>query len=148
MRRLALAALAVCLAAPAAAQHGTSQTPPPSDARCHRLSSVDGDTVVLPLGGATMTGLRLRVEGLDAPEMNGRCPEERALAQEARDEFARLASPCALVTTDFLADRYGRLLARVFTRDGQEIAALLIRRGLARPYDGTGPRGGWCPAGR
>lgn len=134
------------LAAPAFAQQGTSSQPPPADARCHPLTEVDGDSAILPLSGGTVTGIRLRILGIDTPELRGRCPEERAKAQEARDTFARLASPCAKVTTDFRTDAYGRVLARVFTRDGREIGPILIGMGLARAYDGTGPRGSWCPA--
>jgi len=40
-------------------------------------------------------------------------------------------------------DRYRRLLAVVRDRQGRDVAAVLIREGLARPYGGE-RRAGWC----
>ena len=45
-------------------------------------------------------------------------------------------------------DRYGRTLATAKTPTGADMAAPLIRAGLARPSEGRGPRGGWCTPGR
>jgi endonuclease YncB( thermonuclease family) len=39
---------------------------------------------------------------------------------------------------------YRRTLAVVRGRGGQSIADIMIRERLVRPYDGLGPRRGWC----
>jgi micrococcal nuclease len=39
-------------------------------------------------------------------------------------------------------DRYGRSLARV-TVDGEDLAVVMVREGLARPYRGE-KRASWC----
>ncbi len=46
---------------------------------------------------------------------------------------------------DICYDKYGRrVLARVITSEGKDLAESLVRHGLARPYGGCA-RGGWCP---
>ncbi len=116
--------------------------------RCHKVSDfLDGDSIAFPTGGGTIARIRARIRGSDTPEMNGKCPEERAKAQEARSELVRLSQPCVLILTDMEADRFGRILVWVFTRDGREIVPMMIAKGLGNPYDGTGPRKPWCPAG-
>lgn len=108
---------------------------PAEPARAVRCQAVDGDT--LRCGGE-----RVRLVGLDTPEMQGRCAAETRLAERAK---ARLASLSAAGVTLHPQgrDRYDRLLAVVRDRAGRDLAALLIREGHARPYSG-GPRVGWC----
>ena len=38
----------------------------------------------------------------------------------------------------------GRVIARVHTAAGLDLAAALLTEGLARAYDGRGPRPRWC----
>lgn len=123
MLRLAVPAFAFVLAAsPAAAQ-----------LRCR---TVDGDTLRC---GAE----RVRVVGLDAPELHGRCPREIRQARAAKDRLAELVAGGVTLRTRG-RDRYRRLLAVVRDRQGRDVAAVMIREGLARPYDGRGRRAGWC----
>lgn len=84
----------------------------------------------------------IRIEGLDTPEIQGRCAREQAFAREARDRLREL--PLGGETTLELhgENRYGRTLA-VVRVDGCDVAEPLIAEGLARPYDG-GRREGWC----
>jgi endonuclease YncB( thermonuclease family) len=168
MRHAAAAALAVLLAwSPALAQDAASDDDTPEtraalsrrsplgarltgpmlqSLRCVPATNHDGDTGAVPLSGGPIASLRFRVQGGDTPELNGKCPEERAKAAEARDRAARLAQPCVRILWDGSTDKYGRPLVWEYTQDGREIMAVLIQEGLARAYDGTGPRGGWCPA--
>jgi endonuclease YncB( thermonuclease family) len=111
------------------------------------LDVIDGDTIVVRariwLGQDVET--RVRLFGVDTPELRARCEEEQALAREARDFVrARLESK-RVNLRDVRYDKYGRrVLARVFTPEGEDLAESLIRRGLARAYDGSA-RLGWCP---
>lgn len=123
----ALSLAALLLAVPAAAQ------------RVERIARVsDGDTVV------TARGERIRIVGLDAPELHGaRCRRERRLAEQATAELRRLSAR-GLVLRREGRDRYGRTLARARTRDGRDVATAMVRAGLARHYYGRGRRAGWC----
>lgn len=116
--------------------------------------AIDGDTVevrvAVPLApvaeGAVVLTRRVRIYGIDAPELRGRCPAERAAARDAAARLAELlagARRVELAPVGDAADRYGRLLARV-AADGADIGAALIREGHARAYHGVGPRPGWC----
>jgi endonuclease YncB( thermonuclease family) len=117
----AIVATVITAAGPAVAQH-----------RCH---AVDGDTLAC---GAE----RLRVMGLDVPELRGRCPAEVQVARAARDRMAALVAG-GVSLQPHGRDRYRRLLAVVRDRQGRDVALVLIREGLARPYGGEGRRS-WC----
>jgi len=101
-----------------------------------RAVAVDGDSLLVD-------GRRVRIMGLDAPEMRGRCPREQQLARMARDRMAELIAGGVRIQPHG-NDRYGRLLAVVYDARGRDVAAVLIREGLARPYGGRGRREGWC----
>lgn len=104
----------------------------------------DGDTIKL--------GTRkIRIVGIDAPEMEGRCTYERVLAEQASERMRSWvnAGPFEMVgRVDEPTDRYGRDL-RTLRRQlpggaGTEYAAEVMREaGLARRYSG-GWRDGWC----
>lgn len=109
-----------------------------------QVEVVDGDTITVPASG-TSPGYRIRVMGIDAPELHGKCPDEIKRAQQAKARLAQLVSGGVTFKTDLSVDRYGRLLAQVLTRADQDVAQILIGEGLGRPYDGKGARQPWCP---
>lgn len=80
--------------------------------------------------------------GLDAPEIRGKCREERRLALRAKDALSEELASGEIEIVRQGRDRYGRTLARVYV-DGRDVALVLINMGLARPYMG-GKRAGWC----
>ncbi|WP_207539599.1 thermonuclease family protein [Sabulicella rubraurantiaca] len=108
----------------------------PAGARGLRCQASDGDTLRC---GAE----RIRLIGLDAPEMRGQCPREVRLAQVARNRLAVLVAQGVEIEPRG-RDRYRRLLAVVRDREGRDVAQTLITEGLARPYYGRGRRQGWC----
>lgn len=122
IRRALLAAALTLVAGAAAAQRG--------------VEVVDGDTI--RLGGQLV-----RVIGLDTPEIHGACDAERELARRARDRLSDLLSGGFTLQPRGL-DRYRRVLAVLRDRHGRDVADVLIAEGLARRYDGRGPRAGWC----
>lgn len=92
---------------------------------------VDGDTVraAVDLGFGLRIEETFRLAGVDAPEV--RTPEGKVVR-----EALRLRVDGKAVTVVVLGrEKYGRWLARVEC-DGADIAAWLLREGLARPYDG------------
>ncbi len=113
-----------------------------SPASAERIARVvDGDTVV------TAGGEKVRLMHFDAPETHGKCPRERQLAEQATKLLRHLADG-GLRLDRHGRDRYGRTLAAARTPTGGDVAATMIRAGLAHPYEGRGPRGGWCVPGR
>ena len=111
---------------------------------CHQGGGVncvvDGDTIWL-------AGNKIRVADIDAPETHpARCPREADLGRAATLRLQALlnAGPVQLGTITRDQDRYGRKL-RLLLRDGQSLGMILVREGLARPYQG-GRRQPWCPA--
>lgn len=106
-----------------------------AEARPLRCVATDGDS--LRCGRE-----RIRLAGLDAPELRGRCAREQRLARAARDRLQALVANGATIRS-LGADRYGRTLARVHDRSGRDVARVLVAEGLARPYAG-GQRRGWC----
>ncbi|MBM3598041.1 MAG: nuclease [Alphaproteobacteria bacterium] len=136
----ALAVLLALLSAPAIA---AETLPGPIPARLVRI--IDGDTLLVRahiwLGHEVTTLVRLL--GIDAPELRGRCAEESAAAERARAFVARVVGRSDVTLTDLRFDKYGgRVLARVEVR-GQDLARALLAEGLARPYRGK-MRAGWC----
>jgi micrococcal nuclease len=91
---------------------------------------IDGDTLVLE------NSARVRLLGIDAPEMgkDGTPPEFMAL--ESRDALITMAKGkrIRLEYDIHRYDRYGRVLAYLFTPEGAHINVDLVRQGLARVY--------------
>ena len=107
-------------------------------------SVIDGDTIEVLLGENTeATPLRVRFKGVNTPELSGDGAPE-PFAEEARElTWSRIGatviglefdSDCAADPYILCYDSYNRLLAYVRTREGEDLAALLIEAGLARAY--------------
>ncbi len=105
-------------------------------AEATRCRAVDGDTLACGTE-------RIRLMGLDAPELRARCDREWHAARASRARLQQLISG-GIQLERHGADRYRRTLAIARTRDGRDVAMIMIREGHARPYSGRGRRGGWC----
>ena len=107
---------------------------------------IDGDTfsAVVKLDGDIGISVRVRVLGIDTPEIHGACEYERKMAAAAREKLAEMIPPGTTVElTNVRDDKYlGRIDANVADGRG-DIGARMIRAGLARKYRG-GKRAGWC----
>ena len=84
---------------------------------------------------------KIRIENIDAPEIDGPCVAERVAALRAKDELASRMSghKIELIRRDL--DRYGRQLARVAV-DRRDVGETLIKHGLAQRWDSL--RKPWC----
>ncbi len=109
------------------------------------LSVYDGDTVKVEAAmwpGLTWTG-SVRVEGVDTPEIRGKCEGEKRKAVAARD-FVRERVSGRIALVNVKRGKYaGRVVARIRLVDGSDLTELLIQAKHGRPYDG-GRRQGWC----
>ena len=108
-------------------------------------TAIDGDTLLHTIATKrTVSTEKIRLLGVDAPELHARCDAERAAAEDAR-AFVSVALDQATVIAvekSTRRDRYGRTLA-IVRLDGVSLSAMLLGAGLARPYGG-GRRDGWC----
>lgn len=96
------------------------------------IEVIDGDTVVLE------SGRQVRLVGVQAPKLPlGRAGFEKwPLADEAKLALERLVlnHTVTLAYGGQRVDRYNRLLAHLFTKDGTWVQEELLRDGLARVY--------------
>ena len=111
------------------------------------IEVVDGDTMTVEariwLGQRVTT--RVRLAGIDTPEMRGDCDAETALADRARRHVVDLLNEQEITLHEVSYGTYaGRVVARVAAGDSSDIAQELLAAGLAQPYGGRGPRPDWC----
>lgn len=109
----------------------------------YRISSVskvvDGDTVDLTLdvGFYMFTIQRIRISGVDTPEMTAKDEVERKMANEAKvfveNWFTNNKKLTIKTSKD---DKYGRMLGEIKNDAGECINTLLVEKGYAWPYDG------------
>jgi endonuclease YncB( thermonuclease family) len=88
---------------------------------------IDGDTIVLS------DGRKVRFIGINTPEIGRKGKVSEPLAQKARKRLVELLGDTPSVKLKIgvdAKDRYGRLLAHVFTVQGESVEAVLIREGL------------------
>jgi endonuclease YncB( thermonuclease family) len=110
------------------------------------LRVLDGDTFEARVNiwpGMEVT-TRVRLRGIDAPELHARCDDERDKAVAARDALARILAEGTVGIARIGQDKYGgRVDADVSTARTPDVSAALLARGVARRYGG-GRRESWC----
>ena len=109
---------------------------PGATSTCPYLSVHDGDTIRCGTE-------RIRLSGIDAPELSGspRCEDERAvrswcddqLARQSRDALQAFLRSGRVEVAREGKDKYGRTLA-VVRVDGRDAGDYLTQLGLAKPY--------------
>ena len=110
-------------------------------------SIYDADTFRVDIDGwPSIVGERIpvRVLGVDAPEIRGKCDQEKVKARKAKQfTVEHLRNAKVIELRNIQRGKYFRLLADVYV-DNKSLSDLLIKSGHAREYDG-GTRQGWCP---
>lgn len=113
---------------------------------CRSPSVVDGDTIRC---GEVLLGLRaalvnqtVRIAHINTPELRSTDAAERSRAADARD-FVTAALAKAPVYLDVNpaeeTENYGRILA-VVVAGGKDVGASELAAGLAKSYEGRGPK--------
>lgn len=110
------------------------------------ISVYDGDTFrvnIDSLPPIVGKNIAIRLEGVDTPEIKGKCQYEKDLALEARD-FVRkkLFNAKEIKLNDLQRGKYFRVVAKVFI-DGVSLEKELLDKGLAYKYQG-GKKSSWC----
>lgn len=115
---------------------------------CVLTEVYDGDTITVDIDlgfDVWLRRQRVRLAGIDAPEIRARDAEEKRMAVLARERLSAVLAqrggrPLRLVVQEYNAtEKYGRILGRVFA-DGVDAAQVLLAERLVKPYDG-GKRG-------
>ena len=108
---------------------------------------IDGDTFEARVHlwpGLDVT-TRVRLRGVDAPELKARCGEERAKAEAAREALRAMLDQGEVGISRVMLDKYGgRVVADASTSGTPDVSAAVLDAGVARRYAG-GHRDGWCP---
>ncbi len=113
------------------------------------IRTIDGDTFLARVhfadGPQVVTRVRLR--GIDAPELKASCQDELRKAEAATDALHDLLGQGAVSIYNIGPDKYrGRIVADVATKHTANVSAALLAGGYARSYKG-GHRDGWCARG-
>ena len=100
---------------------------------------IDGDTIEVrvQIWLEQEIVVRVRLAGIDAPEMTAPCDAARAAAVQARDLVVREVEGARVLLTGVHGGKYfGRVIGRVLTPKGEDLSTLLLNAGLAVPYFG------------
>ena len=106
----------------------------------------DGDTFearVAVWPGIHIT-TKVRLRGIDAPELKARCVDERTKAEAARAALTKILAEGGVEISRVSIDKFGgRVDADASTQATPDVSVALLGTGLARSYAG-GRREGWC----
>jgi micrococcal nuclease len=110
------------------------------------ISVYDGDTFRVDIDSLPPIvgkNIPIRLNGVDTPEIRGKCKYEKDLALKARD-FVRnkLASAKEIKLTKLQRGKYFRVVADVII-DGVSLEKELLENKLAYKYTG-GKKSSWC----
>lgn len=100
---------------------------------------IDGDSLEATVDfgyGMYWTNCRIRLYGVDTPEMRARSVEERLAAREAKDyleSILRYATSVYFVPRSAHKDSFGRLLGNVLIHD-RDASEMIIEQGFGVPY--------------
>jgi len=110
------------------------------------ISVYDGDTFrvnIDSLPPIVGKNIPVRLEGVDTPEINGKCQYEKDLALKARDFVrSKLINAAEIKLKDLQRGKYFRIVAKVYI-DGVSLEGELLQNGLAYQYKG-GKKSSWC----
>ena len=77
---------------------------------------------------------RVRLRGIDAPELKARCADERAQAEAARDALRAILDQGEVGIARVTLDKYGgRVVADASTRATPDVSAALLDAGAGAP---------------
>lgn len=110
------------------------------------IRTIDGDTFEARVHlwpGLDLT-TRVRLRGIDAPELKAACPQELQMAEAAGEALRNLLGEGEVAIYNIGPDKYnGRVVADAATRRTENVSAALLAAGHARSYGGR-HRGSWC----
>jgi endonuclease YncB( thermonuclease family) len=119
---------------------------PDTPHRVDVIRTIDGDTFEarVHLEPGLDLNTRVRLRGIDAPELKAACAQEAQMAEAATDALRALLGQGEVRIFNIGPDKYsGRVVADVATRRTGNVSTAMLAAGHARSYGG-GHRDGWC----
>jgi len=111
------------------------------------IRNYDGDTITFnlpklhPIIGEKIS---IRVNGIDTPEIRGKCEKEKYDAKQAKEMVADILKDAEqIVLRNMERGKYFRIAADVIV-DGENLGDMLIEAGMAVRYDGGKKNKNWC----
>jgi endonuclease YncB( thermonuclease family) len=97
----------------------------------------DGDTITVAatLGSSVLYRFRIRLRGIDTPEIKGSSEEEKARAIVARDALSAHIMGQQVYLRNLGNEKYGRILADVYFNN-VHMNQWMMQQGHAHAYDG------------
>jgi len=87
--------------------------------------------------------MSIRINGIDTPELRGKCDKEKQLARLAKQfTVERLRAAKSIILKNIKRGKYFRLIADVYI-DGVNFGVKLIKQGHAVKYTGK-TKQTWC----
>ena len=147
---LYISLIVICLVNPVEAEDALKILPGPIPARIVRV--VDGDTLAVraQIWVQQQVDVLVRIRGVDAPELKGKCAKETQMAEAAKARLEQMIQGHEMVFLEQISpDKYGgRVVAIVRLLPDKtpfaDVGSLLLQEGVVRRYDGRA-RPGWCP---
>lgn len=85
----------------------------------------------------------IRINGIDTPELRGKCDKEKQLARKAKQfTVEHLRAAKSIILKNIKRGKYFRLIADVYV-DGVSLGDQLLKQGHAVKYTGK-TKQGWC----
>jgi micrococcal nuclease len=111
------------------------------------IRNYDGDTITFNLPGLhPIIGekISIRVNGIDTPEIKGKCEKEKYNAQQAKQMVTDILNEAEQINLKNMErGKYFRIAADVIV-DGENLADMLVEAGMAIRYDGGKKNKNWC----
>ena len=111
------------------------------------VRNYDGDTITFNLPNLhPIIGkkIRVRLNGIDTPEIKGKCDKEKYDAEQAREMVEDILKDAEKITLkNMQRGNYFRIASDVIV-DGESLADMLIEAGMAIRYDGRKKSHKWC----
>ena len=111
------------------------------------VSNYDGDTITFnlpnlhPIIGKKIS---IRLNGIDTPEIKGKCEKEKYDAEQAREMVRDILKDAEKITLkNMQRGNYFRIVSDVIV-DGESLGDMLIEAGMAIRYDGRRKTHKWC----
>ncbi len=111
------------------------------------VKNYDGDTITVNipyLPAIIGERINIRLNGLDTPEIHGKCLREKMLAVEARNYVNNiLVNSYQIDLLNIKRGKYFRIVADVMV-DKRNLTYILLDKGFAVVYDGNTKTKNWC----
>ena len=111
------------------------------------VSNYDGDTITFnlpnlhPIIGKKIS---IRLNGIDTPEVKGKCEKEKYDAEQAREMVRDILKDAEkIILKNMQRGKYFRIASDVIV-DGESLGNMLIVAGMAIRYDGRKKTHKWC----